>query len=86
MSLEPVAIYFREQGELHLVLLLHETLDLPFTFGFLFHEIVAGETEDLKSFVVVLLVQDVEVLVVLGGEGSFGRYVHHQYALHGGET
>lgn len=50
MGIGAIDVDLREHGELNLVVVLGEVVDLFFFCGFLCAELVAGEGQDLKAF------------------------------------
>ena len=58
-----------------------EGLDLGVGAGLLAHELVAGECEDLKSLLTILVAQVHQLRIVLGRDASLRGYVHHQDAF-----
>jgi hypothetical protein len=80
-SVGAIHVDLREERELCLVQIASECLDLGVGSGLLRHELIAGECQDLKSVVPILLVHLHKLSIVLVGQSSLARNVHHEYAL-----
>ena len=75
-----VHLNFRELGERGVVVQGAELCDFLIASGRLVSELVAGEVQDFKAFLVILLVESVESLV-LRGEAASCRSVYYEHDL-----
>lgn len=58
-----------------------ESLDLSIAAGLLFHELIAGECQDLKTLVSILLVHTHHLSIGLIGESSLAGHIDNHDAL-----
>lgn len=81
MSGRPIDLNFLEERKVHLEIFLYELFDVPFATFFLAEELVAWESEYLKTALMVSFVEANQLLVIDAGESSLASHVYHDEAF-----
>ena len=80
-TLGAIDVSFLKHHEFSTVELTSESLDLIIATRFLFHELIAGECQDLKTLVPILLVHSHHLSIGLVSEASLAGHVDNHDAL-----